>query len=201
MSPARNRSQSPQIFPGHRGLAIIAILACAALAPACRATDPSRRLAQLYERRETEAGETSGPATRPIESRAREVARMHEQGKIVHSEDMLIAALLLYDSRSLDNVMLSRELALRAVELGDLRGLPIAAEAEDIELMIRGLPQRYGTQYVYDPVLERWSLYPVNPKTSDSERRTMGIVSLEEARHREDVLNDRVPQLPQMERR
>ena len=167
------------------------------LSGSCRASDPSQRLQQLYAQREAEVAGERGPVTEQVEKRAREARRIVESSEELNSTDQLFAALLLYDSRVLENVMLARDMALHAVEMGDPRGLPIAAEAEDIELMLRGAPQRYGTQYVYDTVGKRWALYPVNPLTSDSERAAMGVASLAEAQHRVDVLNSQIQHIPQ----
>ncbi len=167
---------------------------------ACRSLPPGERLSELSEERESEVAEDRGPVTKKVEARAREALAIVESGALASPNEHLTAALLLYDSRALENVMLARDLALHAVELGDARGLAIAAEAEDIELMIRGANQRYGTQYVYDSLTKRWMLYPVNPATTDSERAAMGIAPLREARRRVELLNmDAQQAVPQAE--
>lgn len=179
-----------------RALSVHLALLCSLLLSACASTAPDDRLAALYEKREAEAARGRQPSVSTVNRRAREALDLATGSPDLGTGDLLRAALLAYDSRVLEHVSLARELALTAVERGDARGLPIAAEAEDIELMLRGLPQRYGTQYVYDPVTERWSLYPVRDATTDTERAAMGLSTIAEARQREDVLNARKPELP-----
>jgi hypothetical protein len=54
-----------------------------------------------------------------------------------------------------------------------------------------GVAQRYGTQYVYEPVLKGWRLYPIDPRTTDAERKAMGVPPLDELKKAEDLLNQR----------
>lgn len=185
-----NRQNSaPVHFHAYRsGTAFLCLVSLLCLG-SCRSTPPGERLSQLYEQRENEVAEERGPVTKKVEARAQEALAIVQSGVLTSSNEHLTAALLLYDSRALENVMLARDLALHAVELGDARGLAVAAEAEDIELMIRGANQRYGTQYVYDSITRLWMLYPVNPNTSDSERAAMGIAPLNEALRRVALLN------------
>ena len=51
---------------------------------------------------------------------------------------------------------------------------------------------RYGTQFYYEEVLQKWRLYPVSGKTTDAERAAMGVAPLAELRAREDLLNEEV---------
>ena len=41
-------------------------------------------------------------------------------------------------------------------------------------------------------MLEKWRLYPVDPRTSDEERRAMGVAPLSELLARTEKLNERV---------
>ena len=77
------------------------------------------------------------------------------------------------------------------MEAGDARGLPLAAEAIDRALKEQGLPQKYGTLYDFNRLTRKWELYRWDPKTTDAERTAMGVVTLEEARRRVQVLNRR----------
>jgi len=174
-------------------LGLLAVL-CMAFAAGCSSATPSERLHRLYKQREVDATKPAkGGTKKAIEARAAKARKIVDDGELESAQDYLRAALLLYDSHVIDDVSEARDLALHAVEMGDDRGLPIAAEAEDVELMLRGGLQRYGTQYVFDAPTGRWSLYPVDPKTTDEERAAMGVVSLREARHREAVLNETLP--------
>jgi len=78
---------------------------------------------------------------------------------------------------------------LDAAERGAEEGFPLAAEAIDRECLQLGVPQRYGTQYVFSPVTGEWLLYQWDPATSDVERRAMGVPPLSEALARVRELN------------
>ena len=66
----------------------------------------------------------------------------------------------------------------------------VAAEAIDRELLKGDQPQRYGTQYVYEPIVKKWSLYTWDETTTDAERRAMGVPPLAEALARVEILNN-----------
>jgi hypothetical protein len=171
---------------------LVPFLAAAGLA-ACRAPDPGgldeAYLATLEAR--TEVGfNAHGEASQERLARSREVVlEMVSSGRIRSAGEHVQAAFVLTSSRELAELDLAHRLALRAGELGDARGWPIAAEALDRALYLQGQPQRFGTQYVYEPVLQRWALYPVDPTTSDEERSEFGIPPLAALRAWEQELN------------
>ena len=124
-----------------------------------------------------------------MEQRYAKVNELFELGLIQKDEDMLFAAALLVtsdDSRDLDRALL---LADEAASLGERRALTIAAEAEDKLLLKRGLPQRYGTQYAYEPARGRWRLYAVDPNTTDADRASVGLPPLATMQARVDELD------------
>lgn len=84
----------------------------------------------------------------------------------------------------------ARELALRAVELRptDSEARWLAAAALDRGRTAAGLPQKYGTQY--RKVGKRWELHPVEPETSDEERRQWSVPSLSEALRMAERMNE-----------
>jgi hypothetical protein len=124
------------------------------------------------------------------DKRRETVARLIALDKLKTGEDHFYAAALLVNSERLKQIRLAQELGLRAAELGDERGFRVAAEAIDRELLKLDQPQKYGTQYVYEPVVKKWSLYTWNETTSDAERRAMGVPPLEEALARVEILNN-----------
>jgi len=54
-----------------------------------------------------------------------------------------------------------------------------------------GAAQRYGTQYIYEPVLRGWRLYPYDVRTTDEERKAMGVPPLSELIKGEELLNQK----------
>jgi len=71
---------------------------------------------------------------------------------------------------------LARTLARRAASLGDPRAWSIIAAAWDRALLARGLPQRFGTQFVREN--GRWTVGAVDPNVTDAERAFYGIPPL-----------------------
>jgi hypothetical protein len=100
---------------------------------------------------------------------------LYQEGKVSSAKDCMYAAALLVSSSLLEDLQLARELGFRASQLGEPRGLPVAAEAIDKLCVALGEPQKYGTQIVYIQVLDRFRLEPVDPATSDEERAAMGL--------------------------
>lgn len=113
-----------------------------------------------------------------------------KEEKLTTAEDYLYAGAILSSSRFEDDLVAAGACGLKAAELGEERGFRVAAEAVDRRLMLAGRPQRYGTQYYYVEVIEKWRLYPVDPKTSDLEREAMGVEPMRALLARADELNE-----------
>jgi hypothetical protein len=173
---------------------LLLVGALAPLVAGCRTSTPSQRLEQLYgdvqvDVAEHDLGSRDAWMTRQHE-RIEEVRAMLEAHEIVSARDHLHAAVVLVETDSEIDLETSKLLALRAAELGEELGFRVAAEAIDKQLVKRGVPQKYGTQYVYEPVLRGWRLYPCDPSTSDAERHAMGVEALAELKAREKQLNE-----------
>jgi hypothetical protein len=123
------------------------------------------------------------------DSRAAKVREIIEAGGVQSASDHLHASVILVETDSDENLALAQELALKAAELGEDKGFRVAAEATDKHLVKLGMHQRYGTQYVYEHVLKAWRLYPCDPRTTDAERRAMGVPPMAELLEAEAVLN------------
>lgn len=124
-------------------------------------------------------------------ARFEKVRAWAEEGTLESTDDLVYAAALLATSDHHEDVELAHDLAWTAAERGDPRGSQIAAEALDKLHLSVGLPQVYGTQYVFEPAIGTWRLYPVDPATTDEQRRLMGIAPLSELEARAAELNRR----------
>lgn len=161
---------------------------------ACQA--PSTRLEKLAgeQRREAEtevrrADEALAKSER-LKERADKVREILEkQGAELKALDELHAALVLVESDRPEDLEAAMMIALKAAENGENRGFRVAAEAQDRLLVKRGMAQRYGTQFVWEPVNRIWRLYPVDPRTTDAERKAMGVPVMSELKAREAKLN------------
>lgn len=158
----------------------------------------STSLTGMYKdsRSDAELGDSPENLFETSLARRERVQRVHvliAEGQVVTSEDQLHAGALLLDSNLPEDLDLAADLALQAAEAGEERGFRLAAEAIDRGLMLRGLPQKYGTQYVWSPISERWTLYPWDETTTDAERSAMGVPSLASAVARVGQLNQESP--------
>jgi len=122
--------------------------------------------------------------------RAAEVRKMVEAGQVKTGIDQFHAAVILVETSDLEMLKLSEQLATQASEQGVELAKRVAAEAIDKQLVKRRLPQRYGTQYEWVHVLRAWRLYPIDPLTTDADRKAMGVPPLAEIRQGEARLNE-----------
>jgi len=131
------------------------------------------------------------------EERAAKVRKLLAEEGVGSAADHYYAALVLVQCPTEADLELAQQQALAAAEQGEPRGFRVAAEALDKLLVKRGMMQRYGTQFVWEPVLRAWRLYPLDPRTTDVERKAMGVPALEELRQQEAALNKKDKAPPQ----
>lgn len=163
---------------------------------ACQA--PGQRLAKLADeqRREaqTEVKKASDALSRNerLNDRAGRVREILEsQGAELTPQDEFHAALVLVESDRAEDLDAAMLIALKAAEGGENRAFRVAAEAQDRLLVKRGQAQRYGTQFAWEAVNKMWRLYPIDPRTTDAERKAMGVPSLAELKQQEAQLNEK----------
>ena len=128
---------------------------------------------------------------RDMDRRAARVRELVEDGKVNGARDEYRAAVILYDSQDIADIVLAQELAMRAHENGTKDGMRIVAHCMDRSLMMRSKPQHFGTQVVYEAVLSKWRLYDLDPSTTDEDRAAFGIQPLSELQDRVGYLNER----------
>jgi hypothetical protein len=124
-------------------------------------------------------------------ARAAKVTQLYEAGGLETAQDYFQAALVLVETDDIAVLKLSETLAMKSAEMGDEHAKRVAAEAIDKQLVRLGLPQRYGTQYIYEPILRGWRLYSYDPSTTDEQRAEMGVPPLTELIAGEAILNKR----------
>jgi hypothetical protein len=173
----------------------LALAACAVLAALAACSSPSNRLDRMYASLKADIAEHGHEtefdpslAERHAE-RAGRVREMVAAGEVTKGMDRFHASVILVETEDLENLKLAEQLALQSADQGVELGRRVAAEAIDKQLVKQGLPQRYGTQYEWVVVLRAWRLYPIDPRTTDADRRAMGVPSLAEIRAGEDKLN------------
>jgi len=170
-------------------------LLLAVLAAAAACSSPSAKVGRLYASLQSDvADHRTGSAPDPKlqerhDARAAEVRAMVERGEITGPKDQFEAAVLLVETRDLPSLKLAEDLARRAAAGGEKLAPRVGAEAVDKQLVVQHLPQKYGTQYEWVQSLGQWRLYTLDPSTTDSERRAVGVPSLAELYDGEKKMN------------
>ena len=161
---------------------------------ACNATRPPRPHV-LYQsaRKDMAKDENTAAFTAEVrermELRFRKAVALYQSSLLSSAEDLLFASALLAMSDHDPDLKLAELLASESAAMGEKRALPVVAEVVDKLLLKRGLLQRYGTQYAYQPGMGRWRLYAVDPTTTDADRAAMGLPDLDTLRARVEPLN------------
>lgn len=91
--------------------------------------------------------------------------------------DYFRAGLIFQHGRSLELIKKAQGLARKSMDLGYEPGKWLYAATTDRMLMMRGKKQRFGTQFRKRDGL--WELHPIQKKTTDAERRTHNVLSLQ----------------------
>jgi hypothetical protein len=157
--------------------------------PSPRSGGDDAELTRLFDQdqRDRAAGELPSDLTARDRARRAMVMRLIDDGRLCTPGDFFHAAMVFQHGRTSGHYHLAFELARRAADAGHHRARWLAAAAMDRWLMCRGLPQKFGTQY-----LDRgggWVLYDVDATTSDEERAAWNVPPLAEAYRHADELN------------
>jgi len=167
-------------------LAALVVFAC---------STPSSKIGRMYASlQEDVAGQKAGGAPDPKlqerhEKRADEVREIVTNEPLDSRESKLHAAVLLVESWKAENLAIAEKLGREVGLAGDQLGYRVAAEAVDKQLVARGLPQHYGTQFEWVFVLQAWRLYPIDPTTTDADRRAMEVHPLAQLYEDEKRMN------------
>jgi hypothetical protein len=156
---------------------------------------PARELASMVDANRRDLSALEGTAGLGVGVHRRVARRVQRARELVAGERpaspeaCLDGARLLVRSDRAADLALAEELGLLAADGGLEVALPIVAEAVDRQLLIGDRPQRFGTVFVWVPVLKEWRLYDMDPLTTDADREAMGVPSYRELLDREKTLN------------
>jgi hypothetical protein len=128
--------------------------------------------------------------------RRMQVTEIIEAGGATTSEDYYHAAMVFQHGMKPEDFLRSHELAVKAVELDFMNGKAkwLAAASKDRYLMNTNQPQLYGTQYQAEN--GKWTLYEVDPSTTDKERAKWNVPSIAEARKQAEEMTKNNPPPP-----
>src|SRR6185295_15582464 len=123
------------------------------LAAGCQTS--TSRIARIYADLEQEVADNDPvalPSDRAAQvhiERADSVREIVEKHGITTKEDAFQASVILVGTSRLPDMDLAETLARQSAQLGEPRGLRVAAEAIDKREMLQGRPQKYGTQFIF----------------------------------------------------
>ncbi|RSN09356.1 hypothetical protein DMB42_18815 [Nonomuraea sp. WAC 01424] len=149
--------------------------------------DPELR--ELFERDQDDRRDgvlRDGGGGRDLARRARCMEKF-AAGEVRSPGDYYHLAMVMQHGGLAEHYHLAFELSRRAADAGCRPARRSAAAALDRWLLHMGLPQRYGTQYV--DTGGHWSLYRVDPVTTDAERAVWDVPPLAEALARAEEMN------------
>ncbi len=122
-------------------------------------------------------------------ARLARVKELYQGGRLRTGADSYHGAMVLQQAPGPSNYLLAHELCVVAVGKGEKRQV-LAAASEDRFLMSINRPQRFGTQLRADAG-GPFRLDKVEESVTDELRKELGVPTLEEARKREEKLNER----------
>lgn len=122
--------------------------------------------------------------------RQERVSELLESNLVKTSEDYGNAAMIFQHGRDTIASRMAVELMRKSIELDPSRNKWLLAAAIDRDLMRRGEPQIYGTQYVKSGGSDLWELYELDAtKVTDAERREYGVETLAEQQEKLKMMN------------
>ncbi|WP_264792699.1 tetratricopeptide repeat protein [Aureispira anguillae] len=120
-------------------------------------------------------------------------ARVYElldSNKVITSEDFANAAMIFQHGSDTIASGMAVKLMQKAVDLDSTRSKWLLAAAIDRDLMRRGKPQIYGTQYTRKGEGELWQIHDLDTtKISDKKRREYGVETLSEQKEKLRMMN------------
>ena len=176
--------------------------------PICFAQDEAAVQEELRLAFEADQASRSG-ASAPQDpcgdsSRRLRVLELLGQGLITTPESKYYAALILQHTPSFELVSVSAEnyliahfLAKSAAESGYRPARSLAAVAIDRYLVSQGQPQKYGTQFTLNPETRYMEFSPVDPETTDEERREWGLPPIAETMRRFEESGQSTRRIPE----
>ena len=111
-------------------------------------------------------------------------------GKIVTAKDYYNSAMIFQHGRDTLASSMAVKHMRKAIELDSTMNKWLLAAAIDRDLMRRGKPQIYGTQFVMEQGETKWKRYKIDStKVTDEERREYGVETLAEQKVKEYEMN------------
>ena len=153
--------------------------------------DNSELVAMVIKDQEMRNADSNEPMEPTDKIHRLRVMELLSEGKIITNTDKTNAALILQHtaltycnnelkSTSPENYYMAYILAKSAFDAGDRTAGQMTAAAYDRFLLFTECYQKYGTQKLYDETTEEMVWGPIDPNTTDEQRKVYGIPPLAE---------------------
>jgi len=123
------------------------------------------------------------------QNRKKVVQDLINMNKLTSAKDYYLAAMIFHHGSSIQDSVKAVKLSKISYELGYKKSLLFYATCLDRLLIKRGKKQKFGTQYRKKDSKSKWKLLPLDPQTTDEERKKYGIAPLNELRDHIEKLN------------
>lgn len=122
-------------------------------------------------------------------ARQKEVLKLLKIGKIKTGKEFYLAAIIFQHGQKLSDYRRAIRLAQQAAKNGYKKGRYLEALATDRLLVVSGKKQKFGTQFFQKNSRSKYILCPVDPKTTDADRKKYGLPPLYKLVKQADLLN------------
>lgn len=114
--------------------------------------------------------------------RLKKVKQLINNKKIITKKDYYNIAMIFHHSQNITYIKKANMFALKSAKMGYKKAKWLCAATLDRLLMTQGKKQKFGTQFIKKSLSEKWSLYPVDLKTTDEERALYNVLPLEKTK-------------------
>ncbi len=112
------------------------------------------------------------------ELRRKALYEILKRKKKLTGREYYMSALILHHSPYVEDSKRAAKYAKKAIQMGEDEAKWLYAAIVDGLMISQGKKQKYGTQYQFKN--GKWHLYPVDPKTTDEERKRYNVPPLKE---------------------
>ncbi|MFA6897982.1 MAG: hypothetical protein WC250_01075 [Candidatus Paceibacterota bacterium] len=121
--------------------------------------------------------------------RLAEAKRIVKSGQLKNGKEFYCAAMIFHHSGKLSDTKIALRLVNGSMERNYKPAKWLFAAVTDRILTQQGLKQKFGTQFQRNIKTGRWKLFPIDPKTTDSERIEFNVPTLKEIKAKLVSLN------------
>lgn len=123
--------------------------------------------------------------------RRKKVARIIKEREVKTGRDLYFAAMVYQHGPSVVDSEKAIEFAKKSMELGYKKAPWLFAAATDRLLVKQKRKQKFGTQFSRSIATGKVSVFPINKKTTDAERKQFDVPSLKEIEEKLKKLNQK----------